>query len=505
MTTVRIFRSKIHLIIWVFIPFLLAYGLGGCDFISNHSMVDVEHNIQLDDCQLSAPVGSLFVKAKCGTIAVNESPADSNGKVIHLNVAVIPAISRKPNLDPLFLLAGGPGEAATEAFIGMLGSFNKINQKRDIVLVDQRGTGKSNPLQCLDQEDESTEYDDEKWKQVLSKCLRNLDSDPQFYTTSIAMDDLDQVREALGYSQINLYGASYGTRAALVYMRSFPEHTRSVILDGVAPLDWSIGPSMAGDGQRALEMIFDRCQIDHTCYQSYASKEIDLITRFQAILGQLETMPMEMEIPHPISGALTKTILTSRIFANTVHFMSYTPETAALIPLMVDAAYERNDFSMAAAQFLSNIAIVEKSISNGMRFSVMCAEDVPFYDPHDMTTGYLGDYIVENFETICTTWPRGKIPSDFKLPVTSQAPILLISGEADPVTPPENALHAMKTLPNSLHLIAPGMGHINIFRGCIPTIATDFVESGEITSLNSNCVETISPMPFFLNYSGPAP
>ncbi|MBL8058998.1 MAG: alpha/beta fold hydrolase, partial [Anaerolineales bacterium] len=217
--------------------------------------------VALADCVLAAPGSAGQVDARCGTLAVPEDRARPDGRQISLRVAVVPAVSRSPRPDPLFLLAGGPGQAATEAFPAMIGAFEQVNQARDIVLVDQRGTGGSNPLRCLDPNDESV-LDEAAVTALLQACPEKLNADLRQYTTEIAMRDLDAVRAALGYEQINLYGASYGTRAALTYLRLYPDRVRTLILDSVVDADFRLLLNASRDGQRALELAFARCQAE---------------------------------------------------------------------------------------------------------------------------------------------------------------------------------------------------------------------------------------------------
>jgi len=189
---------------------------------------------------LAAPGSDIQIDARCGTLMVFENPETQTGRQIGLHIVVLPAVSRSPAPNPLFFLTGGPGQAATESFLSLQAAFQDINRERDIVLVDQRGTGQSHPLRC--EFPEETDFDENTDIQpFLEDCLSELDADPALYTTSIAMQDLDQVREALGYETINLYGVSYGTRAALTYLRLYPERVRTMILDGVVaqPLPWA--------------------------------------------------------------------------------------------------------------------------------------------------------------------------------------------------------------------------------------------------------------------------
>jgi pimeloyl-ACP methyl ester carboxylesterase len=459
--------------------------------------------ITLEPCQLSAPGSSARLPAKCGTLTVYEDRAAQTGRQIDLHIAVLPAVSRSPAPDPLFFLTGGPGQAATESYLQIGAAFNKINQNRDIVLVDQRGTGQSHPLACPDLPDESlSEFGDEQLTAWLDDCLAQLDADPRLYTTSIAMDDLDQVRAALGYDSINIYGVSYGTRAALTYLQQHGDHVRSVILDGVVPQDEALGLDVARDAQRALDLIFTRCESDPACREAYPN----LHAEFDSILTTLDTEPVKLTLPHPVNGGFTELTLTRDTVAASVRLLSYTPETVALLPLLIHQAASGN-YNLLAAQALMVDDELSASITEGMAYSVQCAEDAPFIkDAGQANAGaYLGNSMTDGIAQICATWPRGDLPAGFKQPVVSNAPVLLLSGEADPVTPPANADQAAQTLSNSLHLVAPGQGHNVIYRGCLPKLATDFIESGSLTDLQTDCVNDIAPMPFFVNFSGPKP
>lgn len=438
--------------------------------------------------------------ARCGHLEVYENRQTNSGRKISLNIAVIPAISRNPLPDPLFFIPGGPGEAATESYILIYAAFNRLNQKRDIILVDQRGTGGSNPLECaMESAGEGSNADDTK--AVVDECVAQLDGDLSFYTTQYAMQDLDEVRRALGYPQINLYGASYGTRAALDYVRQFPDKVRTLILDGVAPPNWVLGPTTAADGQAALDAIINRCQTETACAEAFPN----LSQEFQSLLSMIEESPVEVELDHPLTGKPTSFTLDRDTFANAVHLLSYTPETAVLIPLLIHSTYEEQDFRRFAAQAMTTFDTLDQSISNGMRFSVLCAEDVPYYPPQATTQGYLGNFVVDTFSEVCTYWPTQPVSPSFHEAVVSDVPVLLLSGEADPATPPSNGELAAQTLSNSQHWIIPGMGHINIYRGCIPNLANDFIEQAGFEGIDSSCVQEIASMPIFVNFNGPIP
>ena len=460
--------------------------------------------IPLRDCQLSAPGIATRMPARCGKLSVPENPQEPTGRQIELNLAVIPAVSRSPASDPLFFLTGGPGQAATESYLQLSFAFGRINQKRDIVLVDQRGTGASNPLECSALDEPETESSSDT-EQFLKSCLERLDADPRFYTTSIAMQDLDQVRAALGYQQVNLYGLSYGTRAALTYIQMYPEHVRAAILDGVVPQDEPLGPDVAPDAQRALDKIVARCQRSADCRAAFP----DLADKFQSLQADLSAQPISVKLVDPVSGELVEQTFDQQQFASVVRLLSYAQETVALMPLLLDTAYQRGDFSPMVAQYRIVAGQLRDSISNGMGYSVLCSEDFPIIDlraAEQRGQGtYYGDQEIQQLQQICSIWPAGQIPENFHDPVRADLPVLLLSGEDDPVTPPENAAHAAETLSNSLTLVAAGQGHNVIYRGCLPNIAYDFIDAGSLTNLDTSCVQEIAPAPFFTNFSGPQP
>jgi pimeloyl-ACP methyl ester carboxylesterase len=466
-----------------------------------------EERIPLHDCQLSAPgsVGSLA--AKCGELSVYEDRTSGSGRRITLNIAVIPAVSRNPAPDPLFFLTGGPGQAATESFLQLSPAFEQIHQKRDIILVDQRGTGKSNPLNCPILEDENLEDlpSDADLSAFLEECLSSLDANPALYTTSLAMDDLDDVRASLGYDLINLYGVSYGTRAALTYLDQHPQHVRTAILDGTVAQDIPLGQDTARDAQRALNQIFLRCEADEDCRQAFPGVRSEFVT----LLENLKSQPVQVSVAHPITGKRTEYEFTADKLASAVRLLTYAPETAALLPFLIHTAQSGGDLSLLASQYLIVSDQLTDSISEGMNYSVLCAEDVPFFSPEEAEQAgsgtYLGDLTVEGLYQVCKTWPKAEVPASFKEPVQSEVPVLLLSGESDPVTPPEYAERAANTLSNNLLLVAPGQGHNVIFRGCIPSIAGDFIENGSVQNLDTACVSQIQPMPFFLSFTGPNP
>jgi pimeloyl-ACP methyl ester carboxylesterase len=403
----------------------------------------------------------------------------------------------------VFFLTGGPGQAATESYLGLASAFYRINQKRDIVLVDQRGTGGSNPLTCDAADEESTT--ETEIADYVETCLAQMEGDPRFYTTTFAMQDLDAVREALGYQQINLYGVSYGTRAAQTYLKFFPERVRSVVLDGVVPQDEALGIDVARDAQRALDNMFARCQQDNACSANFPQ----VSTEFDELLDQLREQPAQVTLEDPLTGEKDTSEFDLEQFVVAIRLLSYAPESVAFLPLLIHTAYEQQDFSTLAAQYRVAAGSLTSSISGGMGNSVLCTEDTPFIKESDLTEKtkdtYYGDLQIKNLEEVCALWPVIAVDADFKRPVQTNVPVLLLSGEDDPVTPPENAEEVAAFLPNSLALVAPGQGHNVVLRGCIPDLMYQFVLDGSVENLNGSCVGAIQPAPFFVDFNGPQP
>ncbi len=462
--------------------------------------------LPLTECQLQSSGLTRRISADCGVLSVPEDRDHPDGRQIDLRVAIVRAVSRNPKPDPLFFLTGGPGQAATESFVRLEDAFRRILRDRDIVLVDQRGTGASNPLRCPKPDDEDSSFwilDEATIVSWVEDCLSELDADPRFYTTSIAMQDLDDVRQALGIDQLNLYGISYGTRAALTYLRRFPDRVRTVILDGVAPPPEVLGVDIARDAQRAFDMMAERCASDELCQETFPHFARDL----EPLMQKLEE-PVSVSLRHPSTGKNMSFAFDRSKAGFAVRLLSYSQESASIVPLLLRSAGE-GDWRPLAAQYLMTLDQLDDSIADGMGFSVVCAEDFPFFDPDEVSRANAGTYLgageTDNLETLCPLWPKSPIPDDFKDPVRSDVPVLLLSGEADPVTPPENAEQALRTLSNSLHLVAPGQGHMVIHRGCIPRIASDFIEAGALDGLDTGCVDDIAPQPFFLSFSGPLP
>ena len=447
--------------------------------------------------------------AYCGSLKVFENRETKQGRQIDLNIVVLPALRADAQPDPLFFLAGGPGQGAAKLAPAVREIFRRVQNDRDIVLVDQRGTGKSNPLDCApkDSEDDSLASTMEGPEQTLGRlktCMSKYDADLTQYTTTIAMDDLDDVRAFLGYDKINVYGGSYGTRAALVYMRQHGDRLRTVVLDGVAPTFMRLPLFFPRDTQRAFDHLAQDCEADAGCKQAYPN----LGPRMKALMERLEKNPPTVHVIHPRTGLPVDLRIDARLLANIVVFSLYIPTATSLVPAIITAA-EKNDFQSMLA--LGSVAEGggEPNMSIGMQLSVICAEDAPRNSPADLAkeaeSTLFGKYVMEIQTQACAFWPRGKVDASFYEPVQSNIPTLVMSGEIDPVTPPTWGEQVAKTLPNSRHIIIPGTGHTPGSSACGQRIMRDFIEKGSAQDIDTSCVARVKRPSFFLTPAGPDP
>ena len=396
-------------------------------------------SIELLDCRLDG----VSVPARCGSLTVFEDRAAGAGRTIDLNIVVIPAVSGSPEPDPLFFLAGGPGQAATELADRVLGRFAEVRRSRDLVFVDQRGTGGSGRMSCAlfdavpDEEasGESLQFDAFPLDD-LRDCLTEVETatDPRHYTTPVAMDDLDDVRAALGYETINLYGGSYGTRAGLIYLRRHPDRVRTAVLDGLAPVSMRLPSSMGADAQRALDRLFADCAADSGCRGAFPG----LPGTFARVIEALEASPRVLNTTHPRTGEPFELPLSASAFAAGLRASLYNPTVASLAPWTIVRAAQ-GDFGPFLAQLVP-LSESGEIINPGMFLSVICAEDVSQLADGDAerlaAEGILGRLQVEVIVDACSVWPAADLPAGYFEPVRSDVPALLLSGDLDPVTPP---------------------------------------------------------------------
>ena len=418
-------------------------------------------------------------------------------------MAVLPALARNKRPDPVFFFAGGPGQSAI-ALAGPVGRLlGRFSNRRDIVLIDQRGTGRSAPLVC---------DGDEALQRPLAR-----DGRPAGQPAGAAAlprgaaaaaprrpapvhhgaGDAGCRRGAprAGCPRINLVGGSYGTRAALEYLRQFPQSVRRVVLDGVTPPDMVLPLSSAVDAQAALAALFDGCRADAACRQQHP--------RLDATWHQVRAgLPREVTVPHPLSGRRETLRLTPDALDGLLRAALYAPALAAGLPAALAAAAAGDWsplFGLAAAPAGNSRAA---ALAQGMHFSVICAEDLPRLQREAApAAGGFGHGLTAQYLQACDGWPRGTVPEAFYRVPVSASPVLLLSGAVDPVTPPRHGQRVAQALgARARHVVVPNAGHGVMALGCLRDLVYRFVDTEDdaaALALDTGCAQGVPRPPMF--------
>lgn len=438
--------------------------------------------------------------AQCGTLDVYENRSTRSGRKIGLNVVVIPALGASHSPDPVFWFEGGPGGAATQA-VGPVSQqyFKGLREDRDLVFVDQRGTGQSNPLKCDDIGERPVNLDRYFGPlfpiETIRACRQALEptADLTQYTTSIAADDLDDVRSALGYERINLAGASYGTIIAQAYMRQHPDRVRSAFLIGVATTGFRLPLPFAKASQNALEQLFVDCSADRVCRDAFPNVQ----TEFDAVLARFDRGPLAVTMTDPANQQPRTVQLERESYVERLRAMMYSTGGARYVPFVVHRAF-LNDFAPFQA-IATRFNLGGPNTARGMYFSVTCAESAPFISEAEIvleTRGtFLGDRRVRAHLAACEEWPKGKVDRAFLDPIRSDAPVVMFAGDADGSTPPWFAEAAVKFLPNGRVIRAPHTGH-QIDGPCTWNLMQAFVRNPSADELDASCVASAHRPPF---------
>ena len=463
--------------------------------------------VTLTRCELAQPNSGLSTAAWCARFPVPENRDDPHSRMIKLRLAVLRSRAQVADKDLLVFLAGGPGQAATESAASVAAVLQPLLAHRHVLLLDQRGTGGSNALTCKDAAtlapDEDSHFDAPSMRDQAADCLRQLagHADPRYYTTTIAARDLEDVRKALGSPPFDLLGVSYGTRMAQQYLMHYPDAVRSVVLDSVVPNSQALGEDFARNLDDTLTAQFARCSAEPACRQKFGNPDQTLYQLRDA----LRANPHQVTFRDPDSYQSVKRVLNENALASVVRMFAYTPQTAALLPLSIDAA-AHGDVGplLGQARILSgNLAELAAS---GMQYSVICSEDADMLvpRPQDADT-ILGTHMIDALKAVCSVWPMGTRPADFHMPLRTDKPVLLLAGQYDPVTPPRYADEVAKELPNARVLVRNGQAHSVMAAGCAPRLIRHFVEKLDPKTMDASCLKRLRPTPIFIDFNGATP
>ena len=452
--------------------------------------------LELTSCHLKG----IRLQVQCGTLQVPLDYEKPSGEKISIRFAILPAIDNSQSNPPMMFLAGGPGQAATELASTVRRSHRETLRTRDIILVDQRGTGGSAELKCdeFNQDNVYTSVSNELNEALINQCLAQINYDLAQFTTENAIRDFDAVRTALGLGKISVYGGSYGTRAALVYMRMFPDSLEAVVLDSVGPIEVPIG-LFGQSAARSFQLMLNDCAADTRCNQAYPN----VGQEFVALKARLLQQPVNMSITHPRLGTPTAFILdVDKLIAN-LRLQLYSVQGRSMLPLVIHEAYQENYMPMAGLISQTDGGI---GVNGGLLMNIVCNEDYHLLTTeklqNDANNDFGGGASHLIFEKVCPIWPKYQPSANFHQPINANIPTLILSGNLDPVTPPSNGELAHQSLPNSKHLIANTRSHIVVGQGCGGLLVAEFLVNKVPSSVAGECLHEIPKPAFMIGLNG---
>lgn len=441
-------------------------------------------------------------RLNCGFVTVPENPNKPDGKQIQVHYVVLPAVKNANHEEALLAIAGGPGQSAIENAAGFDAMLSKVRQQRDILLIDQRGTGRSNVLACDEGAQSPLSFDDDNVDTLAEtqKCLAKIDADVTQYGSLNAIKDFEAVRAHLGYKKLHIYGISYGTRMAQLYMRLYPAHLATVTLDGIVPMQQSV-LEIGSAIDRGFDLLFKDCQATAACNSQFPELKAD----FERVDAMLATGPVMENVYDPVTGEKTMLTMTRGKFSGSIRMALYQANVRALLPHAIHQASKNNFQSILG---LYALTIDNAGMAMGMHASVVCGEDM-----HRITTtmreqakkSFMGRTMLEGLEATCSVWKVPAVDNSFSEPINSNIPTLLLSGEIDPATPPSWGELAMEKLTNAKHFVAPYSTHGVAYQSCANNLIADLVRSGSVNDLDGECLNKDVRRSFYLNASSVEP
>lgn len=441
-------------------------------------------------------------RLNCGFVTVPENPNKPDSKQIQVHYVVLPAVKNVNHEEALLAIAGGPGQSAIDNAAGFDAMLSKVRQQRDILLIDQRGTGRSNLLTCDEGAQSPLSFDDDNadTKAETQKCLAKIDADVTQYGSLNAIKDFEAVRQHLGYKKLHIYGISYGTRMAQLYMRLYPAHLATVTLDGIVPMQQSvleIGASI----DRGFDLLFKDCQETAACHAQFP----ELKAEFDQVAASLAKAPVMENVYDPVTGEKTMLTMTRGKFYGSIRMALYQANVRALVPHAIHQAAKHNFQPILG---LYSLTIDNAGMAMGMHASVVCGEDMHRITPamrEQAQHSFMGKTMLEGLEATCEVWKVPAVDDSFSEPISSDIPTLLLSGEIDPATPPSWGELAMEKLTNAKHFVAPYATHGVAYQSCANNLIADLVRSGSVNDLDGECLKKDVRRSFYLNASSVEP
>ena len=450
----------------------------------------VAETVNLSPCTIP----ELTEPARCGEIEVPENPDRPGGRQLKIAIAVVPATSGRALADPIVPLMGGPGEDAISAGVHFARMFATLRVERDLLLVDQRGTGKSSPLRCklYDPDAPATSLREFFPVPAVEACARELSpkADLKQYTYAHFARDLEQVRKDLGYQKLNLFSGSYGTRAAQVFVRAFPDSVRTVYFWSMVPIDVVTPMTMAQASQAAFESTFDACNADSACNAAFPN----IAREFDQVVSALESGSVRVPAP----GVAENVPLSRGRVIEWLRSQLYRPQTAAAVPWLIHQAHS-GDWSPIVDGILVQAKNIDGAYGLGLYFSITCAEDMAFAREDDIASTSkgtaLGDYRVRQQKNACNHWPKATLPSGYRDSVHSAVPAMFSIGDLDAGSPLWFQERSAAGFSNRVEFVVRGQGHTE-WNDCLGQHYEGFVETGSILGIDPSSCKAI-PRPHF--------
>lgn len=465
-------------------------------YVSHSNAEQTQNTPKTKSCYLKG----ISDRLQCGKLSMPENPDSVQGKKIDVHFAILPAVKNTHPQEAMLAIAGGPGQSAIDNAALFDKILSEVRENRDVLLIDQRGTGRSNLLSCDEQNLNALSYNDDDIDMVAEtqKCLNSIhdESDITQYTSDIALKDFDAIRAHLGYQKLHVYGVSYGTRMAQLYMRHYPQNLATVTLDGVVPMQHSV-LSIGEVIDRAVKLLMKDCHESQNCHQAFPTLEQDL----QRVSQRLKDTPFAGKVSDPYTGEQTDLLLTQSKFLGSIRLALYSTSTRALLPYAIHQATKENYQPILG---LYSLTVGGLDLALGMHSSIVCAEDLPrvttaMRDKAD--TSFFGSTMLDSIEQTCSVWKMPAVNADFSAPIMSDIPTLLLSGEIDPATPPAWGDLATEKLTNYQHFVAPYATHGVAAQSCGHQLIADLVKSGSVKELDGKCLDKDVRRSFYLNAS----
>lgn len=454
------------------------------------------NDLVINNCHL----GELRTQVKCGKLSVPENYQAPDKTKLSINFAVLPAIDNSEYKTPLMFLAGGPGQSAVELATSLNSIFYDVRKTRDIILIDQRGTGKSGALTC-DLSAMNNVYSVPSQiisPQEVKTCVSQFKGDIRQFNTENAIRDFDAVRAALGHNKVNIYGGSYGTRAGLTYMRMFPDSIDTATLDSVAPIEVPVG-LFGQSGARSFNLLLENCKNDINCQQAFPN----LAEEFKTVKARLAEKPVTLKIQHPRLGTPTDFVIDLDKFTGNIRFQLYSMNGHSMVPLVIHQAFLGNYLPLQGLMARNE---GEDLVYTGLLFNIVCNEDIPRLTANDFIADadneFDGDSSQKAWQMVCPYFPQFTPSSAFNSPVVSDIPTLVLSGNLDPVTPPSNGDYLAKHLSNSHHIVVDDASHTVAMSTCANKIINEFLSVKNPTELDESCLAANAKTRFMTSVNG---